>query len=417
MKIFNGALWRRPDFMRLWTAQTLSEFGSRFARDGLPLTAVLVLGADPAQVGIMAGLATAPRVIVGLLAGGHIDRARRRPVMIVTDILRAAILASVPLAFVLHLLSIAQLYVVAALVGGSSVVFDIANQAYFPALVDVENLTEGNTKLSVTASLANVGGPALTGLMIQLLTAPLAVGVTCVSYLVSAGVLGRIETQEQRAVHRPDAWLRDFRDGFAIVAKDPIVGPILMMEVSASLFVPMFGALYPFIALKQLHMTPFMFGLTFALGGIGALVGAALRPLVIGRLGVGPGSLLAIFLAGAVSFAIPLTYAPPILATVVLCVAQFAGDGFTTVAGVTIHTLRQTRFGVRALGRVTAVFQVADGCAAILGAFGGGLLGQTLGPRAAMLIAAAGLTASTLWAVFSPLRSVRETPRPLALQA
>ncbi len=410
MKLFHGDLWRRPEFMKVWTAQTLSEFGARFARDGLPLTAVLVLGANPRQVGVLAALATAPRMIIGLLAGGYIDRSRRRRTMIASDLLRAALLASIPLAALFRALSLPQLYAVAALVGSASVVFDIANQAYFPVLVDVDHLAEGNTKLSVTASLANVGGPALTGLLIQLLTAPLAVGVTSVSYVFSAIFLAQVRDREKPPEKKTDAWLRDFRNGFHAVFDHRLMRPVCLMDTWASFFVPMFAALYPFIAFRQLHLTPFMFGLTFAAGGLGALAGAAVRPWMTRRLGVGPASLWAVFLAGAVSFAIPLTRATPVVATVILSAAQFAGDGFSTIGGVTINTLRQSLFKPERLGRVGSVFQVLDGGAAMLGALTGGLLGQAFGPRAAMLAASAGLTAATLWALFSPLRTLRDTP-------
>ena len=420
MKLFRGDLWRRPEFMKVWIAQALSEFGARFARDGLPLTAVLVLGANPREVGLLAALATAPRVVVGLLAGGYIDRSRRRRTMIMSDLARAALLASIPLAALSHALSLPQLYVVAALVGSASVVFDIANQAYFPVLVDTDHLAEGNTKLSVTASLANVGGPALTGLLIQFLTAPFAVGVTSVSYLLSAFFLGRVHDREEPPEKKADAWLHDFRQGFRAVFSHRLMGPVCLMDTWASFFVPMFAALYPFIAFRQLHLTPLMFGLTFAAGGVGALVGAAVRPWMTRRLGLGPASLWSVFLAGAVSFAIPLTSARPVIATLILSLAQFAGDGFTTIGGVTINTLRQSLFKPERLGRVGSVFQVLDGAAGLWcvnaghcrrGALAGGRRGLACAPRTAMLGASAGLTAATLWALFSPLRKLRDTPQ------
>ena len=136
MRVFDGDLWRRPSFLKVWLAQAVSEFGSRFARDGLPLTAVLVLRAVPRDVGLLAAMSTLPRVLVGLWAGGLIDRSQRRRTMILSDLLRAAVLATVPLAALLHGLTLLQLYAAAALVGAGSVVFDIANQAYVPELVD-----------------------------------------------------------------------------------------------------------------------------------------------------------------------------------------------------------------------------------------------------------------------------------------
>lgn len=415
MILLRGDLWRRPEFLKVWAAQAVSEFGSRFARDGLPLTAVLLLRAAPPAVGLLAACATAPRVVVGLLAGGAIDRSRRRRTMIVCDLARAAVLVTVPLAALAGALTLAQLCVVAALVGAGSVVFDIANQAYVPELVDAGHLAEGNTKLGATAAAADVGGPAATGLVVQLLGAPAAVGATSLSYLASAASLALVRDGEGAGRGaRGRSGLRDFRTGLRAVWDHPVIRPVCLMDASATVFVSMFAALYPFIALRELHLTPAMFGATFAAGGVGALAGAAARPLVMARLGLGPTALAAAVLAGAASFVIPLTRAPPVTAAVVLALAQFVGDAFSTLTRVAVTTLRQVSFGQERLGRVGAVFQVTGGAAAMTGGLAGGLLGQALGARGAMLIAAAGLTASALWAVASPLRTLRDTPAPPA---
>lgn len=192
-----------------------------------------------------------------------------------------------------------------------------------------------------------------------------------------------------------------------------LMGPILRMDASSQLFVAMFAALYPFIALRELHLTPALFGLTFALGGLGAIVGAAVRPRLTRRLGLGPATLLAVLTAGLASLAIPLTRAPPLAASALLAAAQFVGDGASTVCGVGVSSLRQTLFPRGELGRTGAVFQVAGGGAAMLGGLAGGALGSALGPRPAMLVAAAGLVASLLWGVASPLRTLREAPAPV----
>ena len=414
MKLLSGELWRRPEFMKLWAAQSVSEFGARFSAVGLPLTAVLTLHATPQQAGVLAAMATAPRVVVGLLAGGYIDRSRRRRTMIVADLVRAALLVTVPVAALIHRLGLPQLYVVTFLIASSSVVFDIANQAYFPELVDSRHLAEGNTKLSVTASLANVGGPALTGFLIQLLSAPLAVGVTTLSYVGSAVLLVRMKGEERKPPARTDVWLSDFRAGLGSIWTDRLMRPICLMDASSSFFSASFVALYPFIALGELHLTPALFGATFAAGGLGALAGAALRPWLTRRLGIGPAALAATALAGLATLAIPLTHAPPLAAALILAAAQFVGDATATVAGITVNTLRQGLFDPRRLGRVSSVFQVSGGATAMLGGLVGGALGQALGPRPATLMAAVGLVLSTGLALFSPVRSVRDPPSPPA---
>lgn len=162
-QLLPGRLWRHAGFMKLWAAQTISAFGARITREGLPLAAVMTLDASPRELGILAALSMGPGLFVGLLAGGLVDRARRRTILIGMDLLRFVVLMTVPVAAWLHLLGMEQLYVVAAVVGAASVLFDLADRAFLPSLIDNDDLMEGNTKLSVTQSTAEIGGPAVAG--------------------------------------------------------------------------------------------------------------------------------------------------------------------------------------------------------------------------------------------------------------
>ncbi|MBV9905788.1 MAG: MFS transporter, partial [Alphaproteobacteria bacterium] len=212
-----GALWRHAGFMRLWAAQTVSSFGARITREGLALASVLTIDAKPWQLGILAALALGPGLIVGMVAGGFVDRSRKRHIMIGADLARTAVLATVPVAAWLHILSMNQLYVVALAMGGLSVLFNIADRAYLPHLIAREHLMEGNTKLSTTDSLAEIGGPALAGSLVQLLTAPFAIAVNAGTYLFSAIFLFAIrEREDLGGEHNKRAtMLGDLRAGFA----------------------------------------------------------------------------------------------------------------------------------------------------------------------------------------------------------
>ncbi|MDB5494052.1 MAG: transporter, partial [Phenylobacterium sp.] len=170
-------LWRQGDFRRLWAAQAVSDFGARITRDGLPMMAVLALAASPAQLGLLAALAGAPALLVGLSAGGLVDRSRRRTLLIAADLVRAAVLVTLPLAAWLRVLGLGQVFAAAALVAAASALFDIADHAYLPSLVGRDRLTEANARIGATESLAEMGGPALAGLLFQWLTAPVAVAV------------------------------------------------------------------------------------------------------------------------------------------------------------------------------------------------------------------------------------------------
>jgi hypothetical protein len=172
-----SALWRHSDFLRLWAAQTVSDFGARITREGLPMMAVMGLAASPAQLGLLAALSSGSAVLVGLSVGDFVDHTARRPILIAMDLVRAVILIVLPLAAWLHLLSMIQVYAAAALVAAASVLFDIADHAYLPGLVGTPRVTEANARISVTESVAEMGGPALAGVLFQWLTAPIAVAV------------------------------------------------------------------------------------------------------------------------------------------------------------------------------------------------------------------------------------------------
>ena len=191
-----GGLWRHPDFMKLWSGQTISVFGSNITREGLPYAAVLVLAATPFQMGLLLASSALPVVLVGLMAGVWVDRLRRRPVMIIAVLIRAVLVGSIPVAAFLGALGMAQLYVVAFLVGLLTVFFEVANHAYLPGLVEREHLVEANSKLGASSSIAEIGGPPLAGVLVQFLTAPIAIIIDAVSFVISALLLGLIRRPE-----------------------------------------------------------------------------------------------------------------------------------------------------------------------------------------------------------------------------
>ena len=410
-------LWRHGEFLRLWGAQAISAFGARITREGIPLAAVLTIHAEPAQLGVLAALSTGPQLVVGLLAGGWVDRSKRRRLMIGADVMRALVLITVPIAAWMHWLTMVQLYGAAALVGAGSVLFDIADHAYLPGLIERGQLVEGNTKLRITESAAEIAGPALTGILIQLLTAPIAILVNALTYLASAAVLLTIRKAEPAPVPseaEPLGGLAQWRDdlarGFAIVWHEPLVRPLWLMTVTTSLFGSIFAPTYLYFAIKTLGLTPAMLGVTIAFGGVGALTGAVLGQRMARWLGLGPAIIAAtVFVALALAL-IPFAPANPVGGMGVLLVQQFLGDAFGMAAAVLGISLRQTVLPDEVMGRAGALFQAGPGAAAITGALGGGALSQTLGVRPAMMIAAAGLLSVAFWGLASPLRRLKVMP-------
>ncbi|MFL5296303.1 MAG: MFS transporter [Phenylobacterium sp.] len=406
------ALWRHGDFLRLWAAQTVSDFGARITREGLPMMAVLGLSASPTQLGLLSALANGPAILVGLASGDFVDHTARRPILIATDLARAAVLVTLPLAAWLGLLSMLQVYAAAALVGTASVLFDIADHAYLPGLVGKGMVTDANAKISLTESVAEMGGPALAGVLFQWLTAPVAVAVNAVTYVVSAIFLAGIRSAEPP--HVPAQRRRGWVDGVVTGARtawgEPRIRIMLVQVATGGLFGGFFSALYIAYVLRGLGLSPALLGFGIASGGVGALAGSLMAQPMARWIGVGP----AICLGGALSalgtMIILLAPTDTAGAMTALVVSQFLGDAFGVVPLILATSLRQVLLPQSVLGRVGATFRALNGAVLVTGALAGGLLGQTFGMRQTLLAAIAGLLIGPLLGALSPLGRVREMP-------
>jgi MFS family permease len=398
--------------MRLWAAQTVSSFGARITREGLALASVLTIDARHYQLGILAALAMGPGVVVGFFSGGYVDRSGKRSIMIAADLVRAAALITVPIAAWLHWLSMDQLYVVGALIGGTSVLFDIADHAYLPHLIRREDLIEGNTKLSATDSLAEVGGPALAGILVQTLTAPFAIAVNAATYLGSALFLGSITAEEHPAepTKKRVTLLSDLRVGYEVMAHHALLRPLMLMSFLSPLFGGTFSALYVIFAIKTLGLSPALMGVTVAVGGIGSLLGTAVSAPLVKRLGVGRTIVFGFLISAVSSVFVPVANGPLALKVASLMAAQLVGDSMAVAAMIPAASLRQSIIPRHMLGRTAALMSVGSGASAVIGALIGGTVGSTIGPRSALFFSVAGLIATPLTALASPLRQLREIP-------
>ena len=402
-------LWRDHDFVRLWLAQSISAFGARITREGLPILAITSLAAPPGALGILAAVGGGAALVVGLTSGGFIDRSARRPILIGADLLRAVVLASLPLAAVFGVVTLPHLLAVAMLVSGASVAFDIASHAYLPALIGKPQLVEGNAKLAATDAVAEVGGPALAGVLFQWLTAPVAVIVNAGTYLASAAFLASLRSAETRPEPEPrGSWTQDLTQGFRLAWAEKRVRSLLLMSLAQGLFGGVFAALYILFALRTLGLPTSLLGLAIAAGGVGALLGAGLGPWLARRLGIGPAIIATIFCGAISAIAISLAPTERTGALTVLVLTQVTGDAFGVAAGVLMASLRQSLLPQSVLGRVGGAFHATAGAAAILGALGGGVLGGLIGPRLALATAGAGLLVIPLIGALSPLRHVRQ---------
>jgi len=405
-----GVLWQHAGFMRLWAAQSISTFGARIARTGIPLAAVLTINADPIALGMLAALSTAPGLLASLFAGGIIDRSRRRPIMIYADLVRAVVLLLIPISAALHALSTAELVVAAACVGGASAIFDVADHAFLPSLIGKLDLVEGNAKLALTESIAEIGGPALAGWLVQMLTAPIAIGFNALTYFGSALLLASISAPEKPAELKRRAWYSDLGSALHLVTANAYVRPLFLMAILSGFFGAFFSALYTIFAVRVLGLSAGVIGAIIGMGGIGALLGAGISRRMCRIMGVGPTIVFGNLISALSAFFVPFASGPILLKVAMMVAAQLLGDSLAVAAIIPASSLRQTVLPGDMLGRTAALFQTGAGAAAVTGALFGGLLGQAAGVRAALFVSASGILLTTLIGLFSPLMSLKEMP-------
>lgn len=416
---FSG-LWRHPEFMKLWIGQTISKFGSHFTYYGLPLTALLIFGATPAQMGLLTAISSLPALLFGLVAGAWVDRLRRRPVMVAVDVGRMLLLLTVPLTALTGQLSLALLIGVAALTSTLGLVFDVAYQAFLPVLVSREHVLEGNSKLSTSESLAEISGPALVGALIQLITAPLAITFDALSFLVSAVSLALIRVHESPPAPRPTGESRaalwyEIQVGIRMVRKHPVLRTMAIISGVRSFFGNFFAALYSLYVLRDIGLTPVVLGVLVGAGGVGSLVGAALAPALVRRFGLGRTLTGTLLISSLVSVLIPLAGGPPLIAAGMMIVAQLIGDCAMTVYGINELSVRQVIIPDTWLGRANATIGFMAQVAAPVSALVAGLLATAIGDRLTVGIAVSGGLGLAWWAWHSPLRMI-DSPSFEAIQ-
>ena len=405
-----AGLWRNVDFLRLWIGQTISELGSHITRDGLPLLAVLTLGATPAQMGLLSAVSGAPVLLFGLVAGVWVDRLRRRPILIAADVGRALLLASIPAAAFLGVLGIGQIYVVAALVGALAVFFGVAYRSYLPSLVEREHIVEGNSKLALSESVSEIAGSGLAGVLVQILTAPVAILLDALSFVASVLSIALIRKPEPPPAppetRRPI--MRELTEGLRTVGRNPVLRALAGGAATLSFFGNFFAALYGLYAIRTLGMGPAMLGVTIAVGGVGSLLGALLAEPAVRRLGLGRTMIGALFLGSCASMLVPLARGSLPVAVAMMMAAQLFGDCLRTIYFVNETSLRQTITPDRLLGRMNATVDFLAEGAGPLGALAGGFLGGIIGLRPTLALAALNGAFAALWLLGSPIRRLSD---------
>jgi MFS family permease len=381
-----GGLLRQRNFRLLWIGETVNQLGSAMALIGVPLLAVVFLHATSFEVGVLTAAEYLPWLVIGLPAGAWVDRLPSRPVMIVCDVISAALYASIPVAYTAHVLTVGQLVAVQLLAGAVSVVFTTAYQVNLPSLVKDEELAEGNAKLQASASAASLGGRGLSGIVTQAVGATASVIVNAASFLVSAACLLAIRAPEPRKSAPPQRarLRRDVIEGMRLVFRDPYLRPMTLAGALANFALDGYAAIVVVFLVRVVGVSAGLVGLLLAIPGVGGLLGALVARRLVARLGTGRGLLVGVVGSLPAALLVPLTDPGPRLAFFVIGVLV-AGTG-VGIFNVILATFRQTYCPRTMIGRVTATMRFLSLGTAPVGAFVGGVLATWLHPRNALWV-------------------------------
>jgi len=410
-RMFTG-LWRQPDFLKLWAGETISLLGSQVTLLAMPLVAVLSLNATPFQMGILGMVQYIPWLLIGLAAGAWVDRMHRRPVLVAADLGRALLLGFIPFAAVAGILKLEYLYGIAFLVGILNVFFDVAYTAFLPTLVPRNRLLEGNSKLQVSASIAEIAGPGIAGGLVQWLTAPLAIVADAISFLVSAVSLAWIGASEPGNLTADGSRniLVEIREGLRLIFLNPILRTFAIASMTCNFFIDVHLAVFVLYAMRGLEISPVTLDAIYAVGSLGGLLGSVFAGRLATGLGLGRAIVgMQILLTFAMA-AIPLSGMQTRIAVPVIALAEAVWGFAAVVYVVNTVSLRQVITPDRLQGRAAASLRFVTWGVAPLGFLLGGILGEQIGLKATLLVSVCGPLLSIVFLILSPVPRLRRIP-------
>ena len=407
---------REHNFRNFWFGQTISVFGDQITLLALPIVAVLVLDADPAQMGLLTAVGLLPHLLLSLPAGVWLDRVRsRRRLMIAADLLRAGVIALIPIAYVGGWLSLELLMIVAFVVGSTSVVFDISWSTLFVSVARRDQFVEANALLNGSRSLSNVGGPALAGILIELLSAPITLVVDAFSFVASAFFLRRISAEEPTIDPQPGTIRQQLAAGLTFLFGDKLMRTTLLSVATLNLFNFAFFAQFILYVTTILGVDPGVLGLALGSGAVGGVLGAIVAPAIGRRIGLGPAYILGLVLFPASLIPIALITEPGWLVLVMLIATEFGAGLGVMILDINVAAVIQARTPDRLRARSGGAFRFINYGMRPIGALLGGALGASLGLRDGILVATVLSLAGLLWLIGSPLLRLRDMPEPAVL--
>ncbi|MFG1793684.1 MFS transporter [Nocardia sp. NPDC049149] len=399
-------LLRSRTFVGFWAADSVSMFGTYITAQALQLLAVETLDAAPLELGILRAAQWLPYLLLGLLAGVLIDRHRRKPILVGADLIRAAVLALIPLAALVHALTMPLLIGLVLVFGAVSLLYDAAHQSFLPSLVPARLLTQANVRLEQSSAVAQVAGQGIAGWLIKFLGPPTAILIDAVSYLISGVVLAKLPVVERKPTREARTVRAEIGEGLRWVYGHRTLGPLALSSHAWFFFTSMVSALYAYYVVKDLGFDAAAHGMTLTVGGLGAVIGSSLATKLGTRFEVGPAVIAANWLSPAGYALIPLAHNGT-SAFAILCAGQFL---FWLSVGSTSPLEMgycQSVTPDHLLGRRSAITRSLNRGAIVLGAPLGGLLAATFSVRTALWIGVAGLTVSVAALTVSPFRHAR----------
>ncbi len=380
-------------------------FGDQISSVAIPLTGVLVLKADAAEMGCLTALVWLPSLLFGVHAGAWIDRhGRRRAAMIAADLGRFGLLLTLPIADALGVLTLTQLYAVAFGTGILSVLFNVCDATLFVALVPADRYVDGNTLIYGSRALSFVGGPSVGGVLVQLLSAPFAIVADALSFVGSALLLRQIRVHEAPPAREHDGALAA---GVRFIARSPIVRPCLCAAATINFFTFAFMAIFLLYAVRTLEVNPGVLGVVLGAGAIGGLVGAAVTKRLSDVIGLGWTCLLGCIVFTAPLMLVPLASGPKPAILAILFLAEFASGVGVMVLDISIGSIFASAIPDRLRARVTGAFQAVNYGTRPIGALVAGAAATLIGLRPTLWLAAGGATLGFLWLLPSPLPRMR----------
>jgi MFS family permease len=410
----NRSLFRHPDFVKLWSAETISQFGTQVTLLALPIVAATTLNVTPFEFGLLSTIEFLPFILLSLPAGVWVDRLRRRPILIAGDLIRATALVSIPIAFALDALTIWQLYIVGFINGCATVFFDVAYQSYLPSLVDRDKIVDGNAKLETSRSAAQITGPGVAGVVIGAVTAPFAIAVDALSFVGSALFMFAIRRHEAAPEPRLNehgerpSMRSEITEGLRYVGGHRLLRSIAATTGLSNFFTNILYAILILYLVRELSVTPQLLGLAFSLGAVGFLLGALSANPVATRVGVGRTIVLAVMISGPAELLIAI--APPDLAVPFVAASIFLSGLGNMIYNINQVSLRQAITPERMQGRMNATMRFIVWGTIPIGSILGGTLGGIIGLHETIWIGAIGGIFVFLPVLFSPVRRLRTIP-------